>query len=246
MSTRLSPSARVEFLSKLRDARALILRDAESFHEAATVLEQLGQVIGRKMKNGLAEYENEIVELVMPASKEPEESVRRLFTIVREARNKAVHEGAYARHLNSRLVDLLLIIEEAIMANMERVEELMVRNPIVAEPWHLVGHVRRTMLANSFSNLPYYHQCDVNGKWLILRDTAIIRVARTRGKPGLSMPIAEAVSDDILETAQATTCNPETLIDDLLSKIDRDPVLVVQQIDSEERLLGIITAFDLL
>jgi hypothetical protein len=57
--------------------------------------------------------------LAKQANQQDEESNRRLFNVVREARNKAVHDGAYARHLNGRLVDLLLLLEEAIMTNMQ-------------------------------------------------------------------------------------------------------------------------------
>src|SRR5205085_6871383 len=136
----------VDFLYRLRAARALILRDSESFGEASTVLEHIGQVVGCKIGIGLKDYEAPIIALAKEADPVEEDAVRRLFNVVREARNKSIHDGAYARHLNSRLVDLLLILEEATMTTMDRVEDLMVRNPVSAEPWHLVSHVRKMML----------------------------------------------------------------------------------------------------
>jgi hypothetical protein len=55
---------RVEFLARLRDARALVLRDSESFRETSTVLEHIGQVIGGKIGNGLKDHEAAIVSFV--------------------------------------------------------------------------------------------------------------------------------------------------------------------------------------
>lgn len=58
--------------------------------------------------------------------------------MVREARNDAVDTDAFASHLSTRLIDLILILEEAILSQMLKVEDLMVRNPVVAEPWQLL------------------------------------------------------------------------------------------------------------
>lgn len=43
---------RVDFLGRVRDARALILRDAESFHFAVCVLEHIGQAIAHNFGKG--------------------------------------------------------------------------------------------------------------------------------------------------------------------------------------------------
>ena len=86
------------------------MRDSESFTEASTVLEHIGQVVGGKLGIGLKDHEAVLMGLVRDTDEASEESARRLFNVVREARNKAVHDGSYARHLNSRLVDLLLLL----------------------------------------------------------------------------------------------------------------------------------------
>lgn len=104
----------VDCLGRLRDARALILRDAESFYEAATGLERVGQVLSGRIRNGLAGYEEDLLELATTTGRHEPAETARLFNVVREARNMAVHEGAWARHLSTRLVDLLMILEEAI------------------------------------------------------------------------------------------------------------------------------------
>src|SRR5436190_8510800 len=127
----LTNSQRVDFLGRIRASRALVLQDSESFREASTVLEHIGQVVGGKIGSGLKDYQAAIVSLANHAGEPKEqEEIKRSFNVVREARNKAVHDGAYARHLNSRLIDLLLLLEEGIVMNMDRVEDLMVRTPV--------------------------------------------------------------------------------------------------------------------
>jgi CBS domain-containing protein len=241
----------VDFLGRLRDARALVLQDAESFHDASTVLEHIGQVCAGKIGNGLKSYETAIVDLATNGDNEKRESVRRLFNVVRVARNKAVHDGAFARHLSSRLVELILLLEESIMQTMDHVEDLMVRNPVTAEPWHLISHVRKAMLANSFSNIPVFLPDGDHGKWKLLTDTAImrfIRIAPTSAeeKLRLAMSITHAIDQHALELTAAHCCPPDSLVSDLLPHINSHPVLITEKIHGQDRLLGIITAFDFL
>jgi len=241
---------RVDFLARLRAARALVLSDGESFGEASTVLEHIGQVVGSKIGNGLKDYEIPIVTLAKDAEGIEEESVKRLFNVVREARNRSIHDGAYARHLTSRLMDLLLILEEAIMTNMDRVEDLMVRNPVSAEPWQPVLHVRKMMLTNSFSYIPIY-QAKNRGRWMLIDDGALMRWIRdapnkTKQKDRLALPVGEAIEKHGLAVKGAIVCGRETTIAEILQRMNERPTLVTERIQGEDRLLGILTAFDLL
>ena len=52
-----------ELLANIRNALALMLRDAESFHEASTVLEHIGQVLAAQIRRGLGDYRDEILSL---------------------------------------------------------------------------------------------------------------------------------------------------------------------------------------
>jgi CBS domain-containing protein len=248
---RLIMSQRVDFLARLRTARGLVLRDSESFSEASTVLEHIGQVVGGKLGIGLKDHEAVLIGLVKEADAANEEPTRRLFKVVREARNKAVHDGSYARHLNSRLVDLLLMLEETIMTNMDRVEDLMVRNPVSAESWHPVSQVRRLMLGNSFTWIPIFHAKESHGRWMLIRDAALMRwirkeTVKKKQRERLAIPIGEAISKHGLELKGAICCPPDTPIAEILQRMNDDPTLVTDKILGEERLLGIITAFDLL
>lgn len=241
----------VEFLAQLRNARALVLRDAESFHEASTVLEHIGQVLAKQVRNGLGGYQSEILSLASESERCDREEAARLFKTVREARNMAVHEGAWARHLSSRLVDLFLILEEAIMTKMDRVEDLMVRDPVITETWCLVAHARKTMLANSFSFLPIFIGGESGGHWKLLTDVVVMRFLRSAESKAdsqrrLSAPIGDAIAKGELEATGAVCCPPHTLLSELLLKINHLPVLVTQEFDGKPRLLGIIAPFDLL
>lgn len=215
------------------------------------MLEHIGQVIAKKIGNGLKDYETAIVSLAMEAEGAQEGLVRRLFNVVREARNKSVHDGAYARHLNSRLVDLLLILEEATMIAMDRVEDLMVRNPVFAEPWHLVSHVRKMMLTNSFTCIPVYQVKEGKARWMLIRDSALMHWIRsdedkTKQKARLAASVEDAITKHGLPVKGAICCGPETTISAILPRMNDHPTLVTEKIQGEERLLGILTPFDLL
>jgi CBS domain-containing protein len=249
-ANKLTRQHRVAFLKRLREARALVLRDSEAFHESASVLEYIGQVMKGKIETGLAKYEEQIVELAVTVSGVEEDAVHRQFHVVREARNDAVHDGAYIRHLSSRLVDLLLLLEEAVMDKLQRVKDVMVRNPVVAEPWHLVSHVRREILANSFSTIPILLDKPTPGNWVFLTDSGIMQFLResTLDLPRikrLSMTIGDAIEKGMC-TESAIPCEPDKLVDDLVPRMKHLPTLVTEKHGKETRLVGIISAFDLL
>lgn len=233
--------------SRLRDARALVLRDAESFHEAAMALERVGQVLCGQGRNGLGAYRGELLELARTAEGAELPEVARLFDTVRDARNMAVHEGAWARHLSSRLVDFFLILEQAIMKKMKCAEDIMVRQPIVAETWHMIAHVRQTMLANSFSNVPVL----IDNRWHIITDLMIMRFLRgapdgKEKKARLSSQLEASIRKGEIVPIVARCFLPETKLDDLISAMDVGPALVTDGNSSAPRLLGILTSFDLL
>ena len=233
----------VDLLGKCREARALVLSDSESFDAACRSLEYVGQVVHEAVGNGLGAYEKGIIWLAL-SSGHPEDEIARLFRVIREARNKAVHDGAWARHLSSRLIDLLLIIEEALVKDLTEVRDLMVRNPVVAKHWHLLSHVRKTMLENSFSYLPAAKE---NGEWVLISDHELMRLIRRRG--GGTKPISQMVSSALgrgdLNSQEPEMCVQGELIRDVFERVDSRPMLVFGGPD-DKHLVGILTAFDLL
>lgn len=233
-------------LSLSRDGRALILRDAESFHEAATTLEQIGKILSGKIQNGLGKYRDVLLELMKMSEQDRIAENERLFDVVKDARNMAVHEGSFARHLSSRLIDLFLILEEAIMTKLQCVEDIMVRNPVVAETWQMVANARRDLLANSFSFLPILH----NGKWQLIADSEVMRFLRNPSNlpknDRLSMSLDATIKDGSVCLISVKTCAPTDTIVHLTEIIENLPVLVIKEFDGEPKLLGIVTPFDLL
>ena len=90
-------------LGMLRDARAIVYRDAESFSEAAAILEHVGQMLRGAVLKGLNDYKNVIFELARKAPLIQRKRVELLFDTVRRARNDSVHSGDYIRHHVLRL-----------------------------------------------------------------------------------------------------------------------------------------------
>jgi hypothetical protein len=73
-----------------------------------------------------------------------------LYGIVKDARNEALHQGAFARHLTVHAIELSLVLEDAMRRSFENpvVGDFMVRNPVCAELWQPLSFVRQQMLTN--------------------------------------------------------------------------------------------------
>jgi CBS domain-containing protein len=241
-------------LALSRNARALVLRDAEAFHEASTALEHIGQVICGGVRNGLFQYEPNLIGLGLDQGVTNENQLSRLCQFIRTSRNSAVHDGAWARHVSVKLIEFLVILEDGIQVrmkkernnNMLKVEDIMVRSPVVAETWQMVAHVRREMLTNSFSNLPIFW----NGDWHVITDTELMQFLRSavnheEYKKRLNSPIESVLGENKISIAKAETCFDQQSLDDPV-RIKSQPVLLVCQPEDKKRLVGILSAFDLL
>lgn len=252
---RLHHSARLYFRDQLRTARAAVLRDAEAFPEILFAVERLGAfLLGRPAS--LGEYRGVLVELASAsvlAKTIPEENQAshvpfdRLFEIVRDGRNDALHQGVVARHLASRSFDLALVLEDALMNGSDRISDFMVRSPVCAEPWQPLSVVRHNLLENSFSFLPLRPDGDASS-WLLVSDGALARVLRATDSPEerkrrLSATITEAVTAFDLQLEPAFVVAESDTVGHVLTKTADRPVLVL---DDQRRLMGIVTAFDLL
>jgi len=65
-----------------------------------------------------------------------------LYESVRAARNDALHQGAFARHLTVHAIQLAIVLEDALMQNLTTVGDYMVQNPVYAATWQPVGFIR--------------------------------------------------------------------------------------------------------
>ena len=94
----------------------------------------------------------------------------RLYQLVMQARNDALHQGAYARHLTRHAIELSIVLEDALMDNLGTVAEFMVRDPLCCSLWQPLSFIRQQMLANDFSFLPVQIK---NGEWRLLADRSL-------------------------------------------------------------------------
>lgn len=239
---------RKAMLAMMRDARASVYRDSESFNEAAAVLEHVGQMHRGVVLSGLNDYKDAICNLGRQAPAVNSERVEFLFDTVRRARNDSVHSGDFIRHHSIRLVELLLMLEEGLAMSGKSAGGLMVQNPTAAELWQNVASVPRAMLTNSFSFLPIH---DRDGVWQLLSDVAIVRyLRRAETKKDrsemLGKQLRKAVDNDEITLTKCSCFSPGKNIDEIAKEMEHLPVLIVEKDGNKERLLGILTAFDIL
>lgn len=161
-----------------------------------------------------------------------------------------MHLGAAARHLTTHAIDLSLRIEEVLIMASVCVRDFMVVHPVCCEFWQPLQFIRKTMVENSFSNLPVCGE--ENGKvvWWLLSDYSLARyLGRTdfnSRTQRLKESLGEAVKSDEAKKQlliKATVVRPDDSVESVLSS--KHPALVCES-RNPKRLLGIITAFDLL
>lgn len=167
-----------------------------------------------------------------------------LFDLVRSGRNDAVHQGAYARSLADHAVQLALVLEDALMVDATKVSDFMVRDVTTAHMSQPLSAVRQLMLMRSFSFVPL---APALGSWKLLSDRAVARYLRDGDKAErrrrLALTIAEAVPNGLV-LEDAVACSPDASISDALSSEHR--IVLVVEPSAPDRLIGVLTPFDLL
>lgn len=155
------------FRDRLREARYGALADAEGFAQLCFAFELLGsRLLGEKL--GLGKYKEQLKWLATNTLNA--DRFDALFRRVLDARNDAMHSGAYARNAAQAAVQLSLILEEGLMNKFDlTVADFMVTTPVYVEDWHTLGYARQLMLVNSFSYLPIFH----GNKWHLISDMAM-------------------------------------------------------------------------
>jgi len=244
------------FRDEFRQAREVAYGNAENFQDLLFSLERLGIYLTKSI-SALGPYKNDICQLAKesPLAEEIPESHREwhmpfseLYDVVKDARNDALHQGAFARHLTSHATQLALVLEDALMetTSANEVGDYMVRNPVCASLWQPISFIRQQMLENSYSYLPFLNS---SKEWKSVSDYSIARYLRsatskTERKKRLAKSLKKAISDD-LETYETEPCFADETIETVLGSFDGKPFLVIQK-EKEDELLGILTAFDLL
>ena len=246
------------FRDELRAARANAFRDAEGFQEILFVIERLGFFLtNRPEAVTLGAFKPKIEELSEKSSLAKELSdkwrhfhtpISDLYEMVRIARNDALHQGAFARHLTVHAVELALILEDALMDGSNKVSDFMVRNVLVAHEWQPISFIRQEMLVNSYSYIPLQRQENGRPKWYLISDYHVARCIpsdRQEKKERYLQTIGSVLISGDLVIEEAHLCEAETTVEKARTMLNNKPLLVANKPELDQ-ILGIITAFDLL
>ncbi len=250
--------ASLYFRNQFRQARALVLRNAEAFDEIIFVVERMGMFLkGKvdKLKGYRTNIEKEAKRSPL-ACGVPGECPQlhipfpELFDLVADGRNWAMHQGAVARHLANHATKLAIVLEDALMSGYDKVRDFMVQNPVCAEMWQPLSFIRQTMLENSFSFLPVNFTPEAAPSWKLVSDVEVAHYLRA-GTPGdrrryLAETLRQAVRPDGIQLKDPKPCGPGESARTVLEGCKELPILVTDTGCGTGELLGIVMAFDLL
>lgn len=257
MTGELSVEAARYFRDRIREARAAALKDAEAFLGIVVAIEGLGRFLQGNRAGEFGKLRPQIGHLVQqaPLARATEATERRIHTpfaaayeLVRQGRNSAVHEGAYARHLTAKSVELALIVEDALTVKMNHIGDFMVQGVLTASPWQPLSFIRQTMLSNSFSYLPVWMKTAGRDGWWLISDYELASYLRTDNgasrQERLAATLDAAVAAGELRLDVPHVCSPEQPVTKALAAGTGLPVLICGA--REQDLIGIATPYDLL
>ena len=249
----------VYYRDRLRDARYAALADAEGFGEVCFAVEALGLRLSEK-EGALGSYKKSVRGLsvhstVLCLSHEWPlyfSTFDALYETVTNARNDAMHTGAYARHATSAAIELCIGLEEALMnqdkVRRTKVEEFMVKSPVSVEPWQLVAQARHLMLMHSFSFLPVH----IDGQWKLVSEFALAKYLHLTvdRKHALASPLAVAVGEKQepkLELVEAEVVRQGTSIAALFGNTETKQRSFLWLVtDASNHLAGVLSPFELM
>ena len=248
----------LHFRDKFRKARDSALKDAEGYQQILFVLERMGSYLLKK-KGDLWKYQcciSKLVEQNCPSFLKPSNDYHikfdRLYEMVRNGRNDALHQGAVARMMTSHSVQLSMMIEDTLMAvvNSQRIGDYMVRNPVCAHEWQPISFIRQIMLENSFSHIPFYRE--EQKKWHVISDLDVAKFHH-KEKNKLASTLKCCIESKKITPPKAKVVSPDKPVCEVLKCVDDKewPVLVKRCNCKEKRcdcreLLGIVTPYDLM
>lgn len=263
MNNTIGKQEAIYFRNRFRDARAAADKSDRDCMEIIYALEDFGQVLTGAQdpsNQNLGKYQNCITKFVdkhYPDKDRPQYQIDfgRLYDIVRDSRNSAVHRGARSRYFAPRAVELSLIMEDALMraADTDKVKDYMAASPVVAQLWQPLSIIRKEMLTNSFTHIPYFDKdkCE----WFVVSDADIARYLRSCSlgiykKDRLNHTLEKALSKGMRRSEPLVVVCP----DDSVNKVvcpdksdDKAPLpILVRHPKHNEHLLGILTASDLM
>ena len=237
------------FRNELRDARYAAGRDSEGFQQIVFAIERLGRLSCPNAR-GLGQLRRVLSKLAskstlaaphLDATGIEQPSFETLFDLVLNGRNDALHQGAIARNLTRHAVELELILEDALVTTRRLVRDFMAGNPLCAELWEQIASIRRSMLVNQFSFVPFAHE----DRWYLLSDEMLARyLAGDERRTRLAKSLGEALHANELVPSGAKQCFEDEFVEQVLSAEHGLPVLVFHR--DPQKLVGILTAYDIL
>lgn len=266
MNNTIGKQEAIYFRNRFRDARAAAEKSDRDCMEIIYALEDFGQVLTGEQdprNQNLGKYQNCITKFVdkhYPDKDRPQYQIDfgRLYDIVRDSRNSAVHKGARSRYFAPRAVELSLIMEDALMcaADTDKVKDYMAASPVVAQLWQPLSIIRKEMLTNSFTHIPYFDKD--KGEWFVVSDAVIARYLRPRPyctykKSRLNHTLEKALSKGMRRSKPLVVVCPDDLVSNVVcpdETEDKTPIsglpILVRHPKHNEHLLGILTASDLM
>lgn len=264
-----NPEIALYFRNSLRQARTITADNPVNYQEILFALERLGAYLTEK-EGTLGTFEKcikRLVKLHHPLRGFPKRgcplptyhiSFGRLYDIVLQGRNSALHQGAVANNLPTRCARLSIILEDT-MANIVRkgkgqsvqVKDYMVDTPVTTALWHPVSFIRQTMLESSFTYIPYFD----SGSWYVVSDRDIADFLWCDGtynskkaKRRMSRTLEELVESSQLDRTPLSVVSPKDSIESAFEAVMRSGPPMVAVVDRQhiDTLLGIVTAFDIL
>lgn len=256
MFQELSEEQRVFFRDQFREARAEALQNAEDFDGLLFALERIGALLNNGDGHGLRDYENAVIAFAAKSPLGASKAIgpssipfETLYTLVRRARNDALHQGAFARNLTVHATELAIVLEDALMADARIIRDFMVRTPVCASMWQPLSMVRQTMLSNSFSYLPVIEEA--KNQWMLVSDRELaryLRVSVNERQKRMAQTLRDAVAQEHLKLETPHRVRPGDSVEAVFrAKDDGRPVLVFDGDDDGTRpLLGLVMPFDVL
>lgn len=243
------PGAALRFRDELRAARYAAGRDSEGFQEIVFAIERVGRACCPTAKD-LGRCKPALKRLIGDARDKAEKAANlptalstfdALFELVREGRNDALHQGAVARNLTKHSIELALILEDALMLTPRVVRDFMVTSPVCAEVWESISSIRRTMLVNAYSFLPFKR----GDQWFLLSDYNLARFVSEGGRmKRLASLLSVALEEGSIAPTSASRCYADETVEAVLTRAAGLPLLVFDK--SREQLIGLLTTYDVL
>ena len=234
-------------VGKLRQARGRVLKSNSDFLEIVQVIENFGRDRWKKRK--LGDINSSLAELIENQKAcDSSIEVMSLLHAVREGRNEAVHTGTLGRWLARDCVRVGIMVEETLRreAGMKSVAEYMVESVVYARLWQTLRTVRRTMMENEFTHLPFEN----GGQWYVVSAEALcIYRDNYQGdkKEIWSQTLRKALEHGQcrLEAQEAVLVKLNECVHQATKRIKGQGLLLVRE-ENDSRIVGVVTPFDLL